>query len=460
MKKLSLSIWTVALIFAAAVVFGQTDKFFGQASPGPEPVKFFSETLHRGFCPHGQLAFAHDGSGAFWSAIALEGRQQTIYWSAFDGKTFSPPVVAPFAAASGNGTPSFSPDGRRLFFNVEIAGPEASSPKTMAICYVERAGDGWTKPVTIEATADVTMTKGQVSVARNGNLYFTGRILTERTPAIFLSRYVNGQYARPEKLSGPIAEEALLIVDPWIDPDERFMLVSCPPAEGPPMRNDIGISRRQADGTWSKPVRLGGPVNTQAAERFASLSADGKYLFFIRSYSQQFVGDQAHFYWVETKDIPELSIKQPSPERPKLSEKLSVLLPFIGATWRGSIPGDSRMGEITLKWEVLLNGFAAKLERVVLNANHRLETIYCWDESAGKIAFLAVSNNGFVTKGHVFGRGEEIICEGVQQGNDVNRMVRKIFWFDKEGKLNEEDQFRNEQTDEWRRIHVSVYEAK
>jgi hypothetical protein len=47
-------------------------------------------------------------------------------------------------------------------------------------------------------------------------------------------------------------------------------------------------------------------VNTPAFERFASLSPDGRYLFFIRSTDQQFVGGQARFHWAETTDIPEL----------------------------------------------------------------------------------------------------------------------------------------------------------
>jgi hypothetical protein len=140
------------------------------------------------------------------------------------------------------------------------------------------------------------MTKGQVSVARSGNIYFSGRVLTERAPAIFISRFADGKYSPPEKLTGPIAEAALLVVDPWVDPDERFLLVSCPPAEGPPMLPDIGISSRLSDGTWSKPVRLTGPVNTPTFERFATLSPDGRYLFFIRAYGQQFVSDQAGFY--------------------------------------------------------------------------------------------------------------------------------------------------------------------
>lgn len=305
MKRSSLLAWGAALAIAAAGAFGQMEKFFGQKPPGPEPKQFLPESLHQGLCPHGQLAFVPDGSGVFWSAIALEGNRQTVYWSAFDGKTFFPPAVAPFATAAGNGGPAFSPDGRRLFFNVEILGADAAAAKTMAIAYVERSGSGWGKPMLIESLTDTLVTKGQVSVARSGNIYFSGRVLAERAPAIFVSRFAGGTYSPAQKLTGPIAEVPF-VMDPWVDPDERFLLVSCPPAEGAPMCPDIGICSRQADGGWSKPVRLGGPVNTPAFERFASLSSDGKYLFFIRAFGQQFVSDQARFFWVETRAIPEL----------------------------------------------------------------------------------------------------------------------------------------------------------
>jgi L-ascorbate metabolism protein UlaG (beta-lactamase superfamily) len=275
------------------------ETFFGQAPPGPEPVRFWPEVLSAEECPHGQLAFWPDGQGVFWSAILGDGPEQTIFFSAFDGNTFSKPVVAPFAAPSGNGGPAFSSDGERLYFNAELSVPGNASPGPTAICYVERTGNGWSRPVPIESTVDNRMTKGQVSVARNGNIYFSGRVLTESTPGIYVCRYESGRHLPPEKLGGPLAAVPLL-VDPWVDPDERFLLVSCPPQEGPPMRTDIGISYRQADGSWGRPVGLGAAVNTEAIERFPSLSRDGRYLFFIRSLSPQFVGDQAHFYWVDS----------------------------------------------------------------------------------------------------------------------------------------------------------------
>jgi len=218
--------------------------------------------------------------------------------------------IAPFASESGYGGPAFSCDGKRVFFNVALPQLEKSTKKPYAIAYVEKTATGWSNMVIIDATVDTLMTKGQVSVARNGNLYFSGRVFTERTPSIYLSKCINGNYHKPEKIKGPLAETPLL-VDPWIDPDERFILFSFPGEQGPPMLTDIGISFPNKNGEWGLPIRLCKEINTEAFERFPILSGDGKYLFFIRSLSQQqFVSDQAHFYWVSAKIIDELRPKR------------------------------------------------------------------------------------------------------------------------------------------------------
>ncbi len=278
------------------------ERFFGQAAPGAEPEKFWPEVLAAERCPHGQLAFLHDGTGVFWSAILPPGPDQTILYSAYDGNEFTKPELAAFAAPKGNGGPAFSVDGTRLFFNIDLPLEGGASASEEAICYVERTASGWTQPVMISSTVDARMTKGQVSIAQSGNIYFSGRVLTESAPAIWTCRYADGRYGPPEKLAGPIAAVPFLL-DPWVDPEERFLLVSCPPADGSSARPDIGICSRRADGSWDKPIPLGPAVNTPAHERFPSLSRDGKYLFFIRSLSEQFISDKASFYWIDASTL-------------------------------------------------------------------------------------------------------------------------------------------------------------
>lgn len=295
----SFLIVSLLLVLAVAIPAGsQNQLFFGQTPPGQEPVKFAAEALASDYHLHGALNFSPDSKAVYWSVMTGEGMKNAICFSAFDGSQIAKPAVAPFAVGKSFAGASMSADGKRMFFNGNLSVPGDTSKKAVAVFYVERTNSGWNKPVPVESTIDTLITKGQVSIARSGNLYFTGRVRTEQTPAIFVCKYSNGKYSRPEKLAGAIATLPLA-VDPWVDPEERFMLLSCPPKEGPPMLTDIGISTRQADGTWSLPVRIGGAVNTPAFERFPSLSPDGKYLFFIRSVGQQFVGDEAYFYWVE-----------------------------------------------------------------------------------------------------------------------------------------------------------------
>jgi hypothetical protein len=106
-----------------------------------------------------------------------------------------------------------------------------------------------------------------------------------------------------------------------------------------------------------------------------------------------------------------------------------------------------------------LNGFALRLERNILKFDHWLEPTYYWDESSGKIAYLAMSNNGYLTKGYLAGQGEELISEGIQQGPASQRKVRRSYRLDKDGKLYEDDQFLSSEADGWRRTHVSVFVA-
>ena len=56
----------------------------------------------------------------------------------------------------------------------------------------------------------------------------------------------------------------------------------------------------QGKNRWSEAINLGPKINTGAAERFPSVTPDGKYLFFLR------VSDGSDFYWVSAKIIETL----------------------------------------------------------------------------------------------------------------------------------------------------------
>jgi hypothetical protein len=113
-------------------------------------------------------------------------------------------------------------------------------------------------------------------------------------------------YAEPVQLEGAV--NAYGAVDPYVDPDERFLLfaaVNRPDMSG---ASDIYVSRRQADGSWGEPVNLGLGANMESdySDRFPSMSRDGRYVFFVRAIGNTFPTYDTHFYWVSAEVLQDL----------------------------------------------------------------------------------------------------------------------------------------------------------
>lgn len=87
----------------------------------------------------------------------------------------------------------------------------------------------------------------------------------------------------------------------FIAPDESFVLLDIREG-GREDDPDIFVSRREEDGSWSTPVKLGSGVNSDFSETCPSLSPDGRFLFFSR-YNEP--GGVSNIYWVGASVISE-----------------------------------------------------------------------------------------------------------------------------------------------------------
>ena len=109
-------------------------------------------------------------------------------------------------------------------------------------------------------------------VAADGSLCFSSDPFTAREE-IFVSRWLDGQFAEPEKLGKSYNvsnnEAAILIV-----PDEAFMLISHSDIQH--TRVKFSTSFKETDGSWSDRIEL--PFYCGG---FFALSPEGKYLFFL-----------------------------------------------------------------------------------------------------------------------------------------------------------------------------------
>lgn len=207
----------------------------------------------------------------------------TIMVSNRKGDRWSEPTVATFSGKWNDADPSFSPDGKRIYFisNRPVKGDAANGH--LEIWYVEKQQDGaWGPAKTIEAVVAVEGHKSYPSIAADGSIYFGHK------GTVFVSNMNNGQHQPAVKLF-------LKSMAPSIAPDQSFIIVAV--RDGGPGQENLAISHKTPEG-WSDPVHLPKPINSGYRESSPNLSADGKILTFTSNRV-----DYASISWPREKTI-------------------------------------------------------------------------------------------------------------------------------------------------------------
>ena len=154
-------------------------------------------------------------------------------------------------------------------------------------------------------------------MAANGNLYFA-QFYDGVHGYIYVSKYTNGKYSLPERLSDSIND--IGGNHPYIAPDESFIIYDSERPDDTYGTSDLYISFRNKEGKWMKPQNLGEGINSPYDERRAFLTNDRKYLFFasarinperpdhpltiteLRQLADVPANSHQHIYWVNAKN--------------------------------------------------------------------------------------------------------------------------------------------------------------
>lgn len=137
---------------------------------------------------------------------------------------------------------------------------------------------------------------------------------------------MNGEYQQPEKL-GSNVNIGKARYNAFVAADESYIII---PAYGMPDSyggTDYYISFRDSLDNWSQPINMGPKINSDNAHEWsASVSCDGKYLFFmsakmdnstkIKQLSSQSLQDfynapmngNSDIYWISASIIDELKL--------------------------------------------------------------------------------------------------------------------------------------------------------
>ncbi len=294
--------------------------YLGQNPPGLTPEIFAPGIISTGY-HDGCITFSPDGNELFYH-FGGHGRMVILHMKQENGR-WTMPQVASFSGQYRDGEPHFSHDGNKLLFRSTRPLDGKGEPMEYVDNWiVERSETGWGEPKNLGRPINSEKNDLYPMLSRTGDLYFA----SDRDGGwdIYVSKFEDGEYAEPRKLSDAINSE-FGDWDAYLAPDESYLLFGSNGRSDGFGESDLFISFRKKDGTWTKSKNMGSQINTFYREVDPVVSPDGKYIFFRsnrrihESYSETPItydellrifdspgNGEGDIYWVDAKVIEAL----------------------------------------------------------------------------------------------------------------------------------------------------------
>ena len=307
-KLINISIvilFIIAFCFKNMEALGQSKiDYLGQKTPGMVGELFAPGLISTNGFEHSAPAFSPDGSVVLWTLVDRSFRA-SMYEMRFENGKWSKPYRPTFADSTADDYyPSFSPDGKKLYFGSRRKVPKGyPQGEDMRIWEVERTKNGWGIPIPYDTLVSTGIEFAH-SIARSGTMYFSAS--TGGGTNFNICRSEKGKKYKsvavlPFDINSVDYEDG-----PYISPDESFLIFESHRPGAMVGGIDLYISFRGQNNSWSSPVNMGPAINSDQAERFARLSPDGKYLFFGSNRNQSSENWGFDIFWVDAKVIDEI----------------------------------------------------------------------------------------------------------------------------------------------------------
>jgi len=251
--------------------------YVGQKPPGNTPKAFAPSGLsperrdHSGF-------FTPDMKTFYFTRRSNIDKKWSLVVFKFENNQWRESLVGPRV-----GRPILTPDGNTMHLGKH---------------YKERTETGWSEIKNLGPFFKDFRIMRLMS-SSSGTYYFDEA--SESGP-IRYSRLIDGKHEKPKAVNIDFGDWN---AHPFIAPDESYLIWD-EQGENGNGGADLFISFRQNDSSWGAAINLGDTINTSANEGGATVTPDGKYLFFNRFISNENAG----MYWVDAQIIETLRPKQ------------------------------------------------------------------------------------------------------------------------------------------------------
>ena len=296
-----LPVLAVIVLMVANVGMGTEDAAGIDLHPPDHAEIFMDGLISRTDGPQMNAALSADGSEFLF--CGLHQGEWTILSSQRTGDGWLEPNPLPFTSKFTDRDFTMSPDGQRILFGSDRPrAPGGLRLDNLDIVVSERTPTGgWSDPVNIGPPVNTDAGENYPSVAENGNLYFFSCGEGGGGGCDLYVSLRRGESYDPPLNLGTSVNSSHHDWDAFVAPDEDFIIFSSQNRPDSLGAQDLYISYRQDDGSWTKARNMGPKVNSSSDEICPSVSLDGEVFFF----TSRRRGD-ADIYWMNTEIVDEL----------------------------------------------------------------------------------------------------------------------------------------------------------
>lgn len=278
MKNNVLIIFIASLLCVSCVESAKVPLVFeSQLEATSIPKLFMPGVVTKRNLRHFGSSFSKDGKHVVYTISDRKTPSKVVTQTFEKGKFTKPKLIVKdtfhsFADAS------FSQDGNTITLTSTLPQNGAKDDNSKnGIWQFYNNANGWGNPKFIDLKMDYEGGFGYPTLTKDKTLYFA-YIDTTRNMDIFYSKFKNGIYQKPIKLSKNINTNNFE-GDPYIDPKERFLIFAGFNREENFGKSDLYISFKTKKG-WSKAINLGKEINSHSYDGSPYVTGDDKYLIF------------------------------------------------------------------------------------------------------------------------------------------------------------------------------------